>query len=227
MTWAIFWLWLLFNVLFSICHSISFFALTSLQSSVTWTSGSTRRLTCATSNGSRSSEEMTKRISLNCSIGEKFSYKPISNKEIFAALNMKDWPGDKPSIWQPIALKCLNSFRQWERMDNETPMYSIPVLEGNQLSFCGGSRVRAEGSFNLSLTAILWFLSYFLILIFKLSNVYIFSGLKNDSMSECFRLRHTVRGHFFPCRFIKIVPIQVSSISKSFFKLVKLLKSSM
>ena len=156
-----------------------------------------------------------------------FPINPFLTKKIFAALNMKDWPVDKPSIWQPIALKCLNSFRQWERMDNETPMYSIPALEGNQLSFCGGSRVRAKGSFNLSLTAILWFLSYFLILIFKLSNVYIFSGLKNDSMSECFRLRHTVRGHFFPCRFIKIVPIQVSSISKSFFKLVKLRKSSM
>lgn len=34
------------------------------------------------------------------------------------------------------------------------------------------------------------------------------SGLKNDSVSESFRLRYTVRGHFFPFRFIKIVPIQ-------------------
>ena len=34
------------------------------------------------------------------------------------------------------------------------------------------------------------------------------SGLKNDSMRETFRLRHTLNGQFFPIRFLRIVPIQ-------------------
>lgn len=34
------------------------------------------------------------------------------------------------------------------------------------------------------------------------------SGLKNDSVPETFRLKHTVNGHLMPCRYIKIVPIQ-------------------
>ena len=34
------------------------------------------------------------------------------------------------------------------------------------------------------------------------------SGLKNDSMRETFRLRHTLNGQFFPIRFLKIVPMQ-------------------
>ena len=34
------------------------------------------------------------------------------------------------------------------------------------------------------------------------------SGLKNDSMRETFRVRHTLNGQFFPIRFLKIVPLQ-------------------
>ena len=34
------------------------------------------------------------------------------------------------------------------------------------------------------------------------------SGLKNDSMRETFRLRHTLNGQFFPVRFLRIVPLQ-------------------
>ena len=36
----------------------------------------------------------------------------------------------------------------------------------------------------------------------------IFSGLKNDSCPETFALKHEVNGYSFPCRFIKIVPLQ-------------------
>lgn len=34
------------------------------------------------------------------------------------------------------------------------------------------------------------------------------SGLKNDSVSETFELRHTVGDGAFPCRYIKIVPLE-------------------
>ncbi|RWS09436.1 muskelin-like protein [Dinothrombium tinctorium] len=34
------------------------------------------------------------------------------------------------------------------------------------------------------------------------------SGLKNDSQPETFTLKHTIKAHLFPCRFIKITPIQ-------------------
>jgi len=34
------------------------------------------------------------------------------------------------------------------------------------------------------------------------------SGLKNDSQAETFPLRHTLNGHYFPCRYVKILPIQ-------------------
>ena len=37
-----------------------------------------------------------------------------------------------------------------------------------------------------------------------------FSGLKNDSLPETFLLKHTVAGHQFPVRFVKIVPLQVN-----------------
>ncbi|CAG0889290.1 unnamed protein product [Darwinula stevensoni] len=33
-------------------------------------------------------------------------------------------------------------------------------------------------------------------------------GLRNDSSPESFRLKHVISGHVFPCRFIKIVPLQ-------------------
>ena len=33
------------------------------------------------------------------------------------------------------------------------------------------------------------------------------SGLKNDTVQETFRLRHRLRGQFFPSRFIKVVPL--------------------
>ena len=35
-----------------------------------------------------------------------------------------------------------------------------------------------------------------------------YSGLKNDTTKETFRLRHVVSGRFFPTQYIKIVPIQ-------------------
>ena len=35
-----------------------------------------------------------------------------------------------------------------------------------------------------------------------------FSGLKNDNQPETFSLKHLVEGKMFPCRFIKIVPVQ-------------------
>ena len=35
-----------------------------------------------------------------------------------------------------------------------------------------------------------------------------FSGLKNDYQPETFSLRHLIEGKMFPCRYIKIVPIQ-------------------
>ena len=41
-----------------------------------------------------------------------------------------------------------------------------------------------------------------------ISSKYFYSGLKNDSAKETFRLRHTVVGHLFPCKYIKISPIQ-------------------
>ncbi|RWS30108.1 muskelin-like protein [Leptotrombidium deliense] len=34
------------------------------------------------------------------------------------------------------------------------------------------------------------------------------SGLRNDSQPETFTLKHTIKGHLFPCRFVKITPIQ-------------------
>uniref|UniRef100_A0A2R5LHF5 Putative muskelin n=2 Tax=Ornithodoros turicata TaxID=34597 RepID=A0A2R5LHF5_9ACAR len=34
------------------------------------------------------------------------------------------------------------------------------------------------------------------------------SGLKNDHLTETFTLKHTINGNAFPCRYIKIVPIQ-------------------
>ncbi|XP_023702338.1 muskelin [Cryptotermes secundus] len=34
------------------------------------------------------------------------------------------------------------------------------------------------------------------------------SGLKNDSIAETFQLRHTIVDHPFPCRYIKIMPLQ-------------------
>jgi hypothetical protein len=34
------------------------------------------------------------------------------------------------------------------------------------------------------------------------------SGLKNDNQPETFSLKHLVEGKMFPCRFIKIVPVQ-------------------
>lgn len=36
----------------------------------------------------------------------------------------------------------------------------------------------------------------------------VFSGLKNDSVPETFELRHTVGDRPFPCRYIKILPLQ-------------------
>lgn len=35
-----------------------------------------------------------------------------------------------------------------------------------------------------------------------------FSGLKNDNQPETFSLKHLVEGKMFPCRYIKIVPVQ-------------------
>ena len=35
-----------------------------------------------------------------------------------------------------------------------------------------------------------------------------YSGLKNDTSPETFPLRHSLNGHYFPCRYIKIVPLQ-------------------
>ena len=32
----------------------------------------------------------------------------------------------------------------------------------------------------------------------------IFSGLKNDHLSETFHLKHQIDGNYFPCRYIKI-----------------------
>lgn len=37
---------------------------------------------------------------------------------------------------------------------------------------------------------------------------YLNSGLKNDSVAESFTLRHTIGDHSFPCRYIKIMPLQ-------------------
>ena len=34
------------------------------------------------------------------------------------------------------------------------------------------------------------------------------SGLKNDTSPETFPLRHSLNNHYFPCRYIKIVPLQ-------------------
>ena len=38
--------------------------------------------------------------------------------------------------------------------------------------------------------------------------LYVNSGLKNDSVAESFTLRHTIGDHSFPCRYIKIMPLQ-------------------
>ena len=38
--------------------------------------------------------------------------------------------------------------------------------------------------------------------------LFTFSGLKNDYQPETFSLRHLIEGKMFPCRYIKIVPIQ-------------------
>lgn len=35
-----------------------------------------------------------------------------------------------------------------------------------------------------------------------------FSGLRNDCYPETFSLRHRVNGYVFPCRYVKIVPLQ-------------------
>jgi hypothetical protein len=35
-----------------------------------------------------------------------------------------------------------------------------------------------------------------------------FSGLKNDNSPETFTLKHEIDGHPFPCRFIRIIPLQ-------------------
>ncbi|XP_067684074.1 muskelin-like isoform X1 [Haliotis asinina] len=42
------------------------------------------------------------------------------------------------------------------------------------------------------------------------------SGLKNDHTPECFSLRHEIDGNHFPCRYIKIVPIQAWGPSFNF-----------
>lgn len=38
--------------------------------------------------------------------------------------------------------------------------------------------------------------------------LFIYSGLNNDTSSETFTLRYTLGGLPFPCRYIKIVPLQ-------------------
>lgn len=37
---------------------------------------------------------------------------------------------------------------------------------------------------------------------------FVCSGLNNDSIPETFILRHALGGYSFPCRYIKIVPLQ-------------------
>ncbi|XP_069992411.1 muskelin [Penaeus vannamei] len=40
------------------------------------------------------------------------------------------------------------------------------------------------------------------------------SGLKNDTVPETFLLKHTVSGHQFPVRYVKIVPLQEGKLTK-------------
>ncbi|XP_052287065.1 muskelin-like isoform X2 [Dreissena polymorpha] len=42
------------------------------------------------------------------------------------------------------------------------------------------------------------------------------SGLKNDHVPETFNLKNEIDGHYFPCRFIKIVPLQTWGSSFNF-----------
>ena len=44
--------------------------------------------------------------------------------------------------------------------------------------------------------------------LFATAFVSYFSGLKNDHVPETFYLKHEIDGNYFPCRYIKIVPIQ-------------------
>ncbi len=67
--------------------------------------------------------------------------------------------------------------------------------------------VRIRRVFLSNLADLIWFLAIQIVII----NVsHFFRGLKNDSSRETFRLsHHTSDGSsFFPCRFVKIVPVQ-------------------
>ena len=47
-----------------------------------------------------------------------------------------------------------------------------------------------------------------LFVLFLILLCYLYSGLKNDSQPEIFTLRHSIKNECFPCRYIKIIPIQ-------------------